>query len=146
MALTDARADGQGHHGLKVARGRAIQSEGLKRDRLLEMQMRIPLMKLTTYRRGSSRSGYVLPSPCLVTGLLRVLASPQSGYASTGPPSLGPPLPWRRDSGRRRHGAAVHASVWGGAWEGRRSAAVAMTAVVRVERCGVKGRRGRGSL
>ena len=30
MALTDSRADGQGHHGLKVARGRAIQSEGLK--------------------------------------------------------------------------------------------------------------------
>jgi len=37
VALTDARADGQGHHGLKVARGRAIQSEGLKRDRLLDM-------------------------------------------------------------------------------------------------------------
>lgn len=56
VVLTDARGDGQGHHGLTVARGRTIYSEGLKRQVLLEMQMRIDENSIEE-SWGSWRSG-----------------------------------------------------------------------------------------
>ena len=81
---------------------------GLKRGKLLEMQMRIPLRKMTAYGRGCQDLA-VLCS-CLVICIQRqqsiwgsrigsglaILVAPVAKYAATS--------------------AGTHASAWGGAW------------------------------
>ena len=119
-----------------MVRGRTIQSEGLKRDRVLQMQMWIPLMKIMTYGWGLCRCRCNVWSrkvPGLATERVRI-----NGAAVTGVVSCH----WRQDTRRRRHGVAAHASVLGGAWaggcwnlmvpagEGRRRAVVATMAVI----------------